>query len=54
MESFLFFTNLLRTFKLQQPEGAEEPSQEPLIGVTLHPQPFKLCAVPRSGYPKIG
>ncbi|XP_039183355.1 cytochrome P450 2C39-like [Crotalus tigris] len=53
MESFLFFTNLLRTFKLQQPEGAEEPSQEPLIGVILHPRPFKICAVPRSGHPKI-
>ncbi|KAK9401462.1 cyp2k4: Cytochrome protein [Crotalus adamanteus] len=46
MESFFFFTNLLRTFKLQRPEGVEEPSQEPLIGVILHPQPFKLCAVP--------
>ncbi|XP_070801984.1 cytochrome P450 2J2-like [Pituophis catenifer annectens] len=47
MESFFLFTNLLRSFKLQLPEGVKELSQEPLVGITLHTQPFKLCAVPR-------
>ncbi|XP_070801985.1 cytochrome P450 2J2-like [Pituophis catenifer annectens] len=47
MESFLLFTNLLRSFKLQLPEGVKELNQEPLVGLALHPKPFKLCAVPR-------
>ncbi|XP_063162385.1 cytochrome P450 2C70-like [Candoia aspera] len=46
-EFFLFFTNLLRTFQFQLPEGAKELSQEPVVGFILHPQPFKLCAIPR-------
>ncbi|XP_034263589.1 cytochrome P450 2J2-like isoform X1 [Pantherophis guttatus] len=47
IEAFLLFTNLLRSFKWQLPEGVKELNQEPLVGITLHPQPFKLCAVPR-------
>uniref|UniRef100_A0A8C7DSA9 Uncharacterized protein n=1 Tax=Naja naja TaxID=35670 RepID=A0A8C7DSA9_NAJNA len=46
-EIFLLLTNLLRSFKLQLPEGVKELNQEPVVGISLHPQPFKLCAVPR-------
>ncbi|KAM6443639.1 cytochrome P450 2J4-like [Liasis olivaceus] len=46
-EFFLFFTNLLRTFRFQLPEGVKELSQELIVGISLHPQPFKLCAIPR-------
>nr|XP_060623322.1 cytochrome P450 2J2-like isoform X1 [Anolis sagrei ordinatus] len=48
MELFLFFTHLLRAFKFQLPEGEKEISQEPVIGLSMHPQPYKLCAIPRS------
>ncbi|KAJ7324696.1 hypothetical protein JRQ81_017716 [Phrynocephalus forsythii] len=48
-ELFIFFTNLVRTFRFQLPEGVEELDQDPLLGLTFHPHPFKLCAVPRCG-----
>uniref|UniRef100_A0ABM5G419 Cytochrome P450 2J2-like n=1 Tax=Pogona vitticeps TaxID=103695 RepID=A0ABM5G419_9SAUR len=47
MELFLFFTNLVRTFRFQLPEGVQELNQEPAMGLTFHPHPFKLCAIPR-------
>ncbi|KAH0624269.1 hypothetical protein JD844_007955 [Phrynosoma platyrhinos] len=47
MEIFLFFTYLLRKFKFQLPEGVKELNKEPLLGFTLHPHPYKICAVPR-------
>nr|XP_060623365.1 cytochrome P450 2J2-like [Anolis sagrei ordinatus] len=48
MELFLFFTNLIKVFRLQLPEGVKELSKEPLMGLTFHPHPYKLCAIPRS------
>ncbi|ETE56752.1 Cytochrome protein, partial [Ophiophagus hannah] len=46
MELFLFLTILLRSFKFQLPEGVRELSLEPIVGLSLHPRPYKLCAVP--------
>ncbi|KAH0624278.1 hypothetical protein JD844_007966 [Phrynosoma platyrhinos] len=48
MELFLFFTHLLRAFRFQLPEGVKEISQEPVVGLSMHPHPYKLCAIPRS------
>ncbi|XP_062987866.1 cytochrome P450 2J5-like [Elgaria multicarinata webbii] len=51
MELFFFFTKLLRAFRLQLPEGVTEKELkiEPVMGLSFHPYPFKLCAVPRCG-----
>ncbi|XP_062987885.1 cytochrome P450 2J4-like [Elgaria multicarinata webbii] len=48
MELFFFFTKLLRTFRLQLPEGVTEKeiNKEPVMGLAFHPHPFKLCAIP--------
>ncbi|KAM6441975.1 cytochrome P450 2D28-like [Liasis olivaceus] len=51
MELFLFLTILLRTFRFQLPEGVKELSQEPVVGMSLHPHPYKLCAVPHCRTP---
>ncbi|XP_020667146.3 cytochrome P450 2J2-like [Pogona vitticeps] len=48
MELFLFFTNLVRAFRFQLPEGVKKLNQEPVVGVAMHPHPYKLCAVPRN------
>ncbi|XP_053166128.1 cytochrome P450 2C25-like [Hemicordylus capensis] len=46
-ELFIFFTNLLRTFKLQLPEGVKTINTEPVIGgLAMVPHPYKVCAVP--------
>uniref|UniRef100_A0A8D0E2Q6 Uncharacterized protein n=1 Tax=Salvator merianae TaxID=96440 RepID=A0A8D0E2Q6_SALMN len=47
IELFIFFTSLIRTFKFLKPEGVKEISQEPVEGFTVHPQPYKICAVRR-------
>ncbi|XP_053246742.1 cytochrome P450 2J2-like isoform X3 [Podarcis raffonei] len=47
IEIFIFLTSLLRTFSFQLPEGVKELNQEPLLGTTTHPHPYKLCAIPR-------
>uniref|UniRef100_A0A670K3G9 Uncharacterized protein n=1 Tax=Podarcis muralis TaxID=64176 RepID=A0A670K3G9_PODMU len=47
IEIFIFLTSLLRAFSFQLPEGVKELNQEAIIGVTIHPHPYKLCAVPR-------
>nr|XP_016851793.1 PREDICTED: cytochrome P450 2J2 isoform X1 [Anolis carolinensis] len=47
MELFVFCTHLLRMFRFQLPEGVKELNQEPLIGFTMHPKPYKICAIPR-------
>ncbi|XP_070801782.1 cytochrome P450 2J4-like [Pituophis catenifer annectens] len=51
MELFLFVTILLRSFKFQLPEGVKELSLEPIVGLSLHPHPYKLCAVPHCRTP---
>nr|XP_056705955.1 cytochrome P450 2J2-like [Euleptes europaea] len=44
-ELFIFFISLMRTFTFQLPEGIKELSKEGIIGATLTPKPYKLCAV---------
>ncbi|XP_066532429.1 cytochrome P450 2J1-like isoform X2 [Hoplias malabaricus] len=46
MELFVFFTSLLQRFTFKHIEGVE-PSLEYIIGATLTPKPYQLCAVPR-------
>ncbi|XP_063162797.1 cytochrome P450 2J5-like [Candoia aspera] len=45
-ELFIFFTNLLKTFVFQLPEGEEKPSKEPRTGLITYPHSYKICAVP--------
>ncbi|XP_024127729.1 cytochrome P450 2K1 [Oryzias melastigma] len=49
MELFLFFTSLLQHFTFTPPPGVSEDELDltPVVGVTLCPQPQKLCAVRR-------
>ncbi|XP_038057362.1 cytochrome P450 2C15-like [Patiria miniata] len=47
MELFLFFTHLLHQFILQKPEGSPPLSFRGVGGISLAPQPFEICAVPR-------
>ena len=42
IENFLFFANLLKNFKLQEPEGQAMPSTEPLDGMTIGPHHFPV------------
>ncbi|CAM4607480.1 unnamed protein product [Lepidochelys olivacea] len=44
---FIIFTNLLRAFKFTLPKGVKEISTKLVLGSTVQPQPYKLCAVPR-------
>ncbi|XP_053164491.1 cytochrome P450 2J4-like isoform X2 [Hemicordylus capensis] len=44
---FIFFTNLLRAFRFQMPEGVKEINTEPILGSALQPHPFKACAIAR-------
>ncbi|NXP17131.1 CP2J2 protein, partial [Scytalopus superciliaris] len=45
-ELFLFFTSLLQKFTFQPPPDTTL-SLQPLMGITMAPQPYKICAVPR-------
>ncbi|NWY29594.1 CP2J2 protein, partial [Pheucticus melanocephalus] len=45
-ELFLFFTTLLQKFTFQAPPGTTL-SLQAVMGITLAPQPYKICAVPR-------
>ncbi|NWS07754.1 CP2J2 protein, partial [Motacilla alba] len=45
-ELFLFFTSLLQKFTFKAPPDTTL-SLQPFIGITLAPQPYKICAVPR-------
>ncbi|XP_019615834.1 PREDICTED: cytochrome P450 2U1-like [Branchiostoma belcheri] len=47
MELFLFFSTLLQSFTFRTPEGAPPPTTDGVLGLTLTPHPFKLCAIPR-------
>uniref|UniRef100_A0A8C0EN07 Cytochrome P450 2J2 n=1 Tax=Bubo bubo TaxID=30461 RepID=A0A8C0EN07_BUBBB len=46
VELFIFFTNLLRAFTFQLPEGVKEINLEYTLGAILQPHPYKLCAIP--------
>ncbi|NXG00965.1 CP2J2 protein, partial [Sakesphorus luctuosus] len=45
-ELFLFFTSLLQKFTFQPPLDTTL-SLQPVMGITMAPQPYKICAVPR-------
>ncbi|XP_078697832.1 cytochrome P450 2D9-like [Branchiostoma floridae x Branchiostoma belcheri] len=47
MELFLFFSTLLQSFTFKTPDGAPPPPTDGVLGTTLAPHPFKLCAIPR-------
>ncbi|XP_078620784.1 cytochrome P450 2D4-like [Branchiostoma floridae x Branchiostoma japonicum] len=47
MELFLFFSTLLQSFTFKTPEGAPAPNTDGVLGLTLVPHPFQLCATPR-------
>uniref|UniRef100_A0A8C0IAU1 Uncharacterized protein n=1 Tax=Bubo bubo TaxID=30461 RepID=A0A8C0IAU1_BUBBB len=46
-ELFIFFASLLRAFTFRLPEGVTKISTEPILGGTLQPHPYRLCAIPR-------
>ncbi|XP_035190981.1 cytochrome P450 2J6-like isoform X1 [Oxyura jamaicensis] len=46
-ELFIFFANLLRAFTFRLPEGVTKINTEPILGGTLQPHPYKVCAIPR-------
>ncbi|KAK9401427.1 cytochrome P450 2J2-like [Crotalus adamanteus] len=46
IETFIFLTRLLRAFSFRLPEGVKELSEASIAKVTVHPQPYKLCAIP--------
>lgn len=47
MELFLFFANVLHNFDLRLPEGDVLPSLRGNAGITVTPDPFKICAIRR-------
>ncbi|KFQ33101.1 Cytochrome P450 2J5, partial [Merops nubicus] len=46
-ELFLFFTALLQKFTFQAPPGITLSIQSVQLGITMAPEPYKICAVPR-------
>ncbi|XP_054838684.1 cytochrome P450 2J6-like [Eublepharis macularius] len=46
-ELFIFFSNLLKAFTFHLPEGVNEINMEPILGGTLQPHYFEICAEPR-------
>ncbi|KAF1627501.1 UNVERIFIED_CONTAM: Cytochrome P450 2J2, partial [Eudyptes pachyrhynchus] len=46
-ELFIFFANLLRAFTFRLPEGVMKINAEPILGGTLQPHPYRVCAIPR-------
>ncbi|XP_034264197.1 cytochrome P450 2C20-like [Pantherophis guttatus] len=47
MELFIFFTNLMKTFTFQHPEGLKGLNMEHVIGAGMQHFPLKIRAVPR-------
>ncbi|XP_070801075.1 cytochrome P450 2J5-like [Pituophis catenifer annectens] len=45
IELFIFLTSLLRAFSFHLPEGVKKLSEAPVVKVTMHPNPYKLCAI---------
>ncbi|XP_039192299.1 cytochrome P450 2C31-like isoform X2 [Crotalus tigris] len=46
VEIFIFLTSLLRAFSFRLPEGVKELNEAPVVNATIHPHPYKLCAIP--------
>ncbi|KAH0624293.1 hypothetical protein JD844_007990 [Phrynosoma platyrhinos] len=51
IELFIFLTSLLRAFTFHLPKGVKKLNQEPIVGLTMHPRSYKICAVPRFSAP---
>ncbi|NXL90979.1 CP2J2 protein, partial [Alectura lathami] len=47
MELFIIFCSLLQTFTFTLPEGVKEVNLDFVLGSTMKPHPYELCAVPR-------
>ncbi|XP_078522261.1 cytochrome P450 2J2-like [Lissotriton helveticus] len=47
IELFIFFTSLLRAFTFRLPEGVKHVNMDVILGATIQPHPFRMCAVPR-------
>ncbi|XP_069069018.1 cytochrome P450 2J2-like isoform X2 [Pleurodeles waltl] len=47
VELFIFFSSLLRAFNFRPPEGVKKLKEDYIIGGTLQPHPYKVCAIPR-------
>ncbi|KAH0624271.1 hypothetical protein JD844_007957 [Phrynosoma platyrhinos] len=45
-ELFIFFTNLLQSFKLQLPEGKKLNTEPVTGGTTMNPHPYEICFIP--------
>lgn len=48
MEIFMFFSSLMHTYDIKLPEGAPLPSLKPNAGITMTPNFFKVCLIPRN------
>ncbi|XP_029451956.1 cytochrome P450 2K6-like [Rhinatrema bivittatum] len=48
MELFLFFVSLLQRFTFRPPPDLTDFDFKTLTGITISPQPYKICALPRS------
>uniref|UniRef100_A0A8C6X477 Uncharacterized protein n=1 Tax=Naja naja TaxID=35670 RepID=A0A8C6X477_NAJNA len=46
IEIFIFLTSLLKAFSFQLPQGVKKLNETPIVKVSLHPHPYKLCAIP--------
>ncbi|XP_074768298.1 cytochrome P450 2J6-like [Athene noctua] len=46
-ELFIFFASLLRAFTFCLPEEVTKINTEPILGGTLQPHPYRVCAIPR-------
>ncbi|XP_032659771.1 cytochrome P450 2J6-like [Chelonoidis abingdonii] len=46
-ELFIFFANLLRAFTFTLPKGVKEISTKLVVRITMQPEPYELCVVPR-------
>ncbi|XP_042316822.1 cytochrome P450 2J6-like [Sceloporus undulatus] len=49
IETFIFLTSLLRAFRFQLPE-VKAFKENPVVGITTSPHPYKVCVVPRSRF----
>nr|XP_054754264.1 cytochrome P450 2J4-like [Lytechinus pictus] len=47
METFLFFTNLFQQFEFKLPSNEPPPSLRGQPGLTIPPQPYRICAIER-------
>ncbi|XP_054766004.2 cytochrome P450 2J4-like [Lytechinus pictus] len=47
METFLLFTNLFQQFEFKLPPDQPTHNTRGLLGLTLQPEPYKICAVER-------